>query len=193
MFGGVARSYLFVITGTELRFGSVRGMDVAADVLLVVVGGCEDVLASPQSLADACKDTGTSCSWSFCNASTKPRAKLSWSFSLPVAEIKPDGPPGVMGVGINPLLLIIIRSSSGLASFNSFRSGDCSSPAGECSENIFRFLPELLVALFSKSSLRLDLSKFIVPIRSLKATCDITRCKLVIWWFFVLFLISDYM
>jgi len=174
MFGGVARSYLFVITGTELRFGSVRGTDVAAEVLLVVVGGWVDVFASPQSLADACKDTGTSCSWSFCNASTKPRAKLSWSFSL-VAEIKPDGPPGVMGVGMNPLLFMIIRSSSGLASFNSFRSGDCSSPAGECRENIFRFLPELFVALFSKSSLRLDLSKFIVPIRSLKATCDITR------------------
>lgn len=117
------------------------------------------------------RETGTSCSCSFCNASTKPRAKLS-SFS-PVGI--PDGPPGVIGVGIKPLLLMIIRSSSGLASFRSFRSGDWSRPAGECKENIFRFLPELFVALFSKSSLRFVLSKFIVPIRSLNATWDITR------------------
>jgi len=38
MFGGVARSYLFVITGTELRFGSVRGTDTATAVLTVDVG-----------------------------------------------------------------------------------------------------------------------------------------------------------
>lgn len=55
------------MTGTELRFGSVRGADIAG-VGLLVVGGCVDVLASlraaaaPQSLAEAAKDTGTSCS-----------------------------------------------------------------------------------------------------------------------------------
>ena len=67
MFGGVALSYLLVMTGTELRFGSVWGADIAG-VGLLVVGGCVDVLASlraaaaPQSLAEAAKDTGTSCS-----------------------------------------------------------------------------------------------------------------------------------
>ena len=81
-----------------------------------------------------------------------------------------------MGVGMNPLLLMIIRSSSGLPSLRSLRSGDCRRPAGECRENILRFRPELVVALFSRSSLRLDLSKFIVPMRSLKTDCDMRRC-----------------
>jgi len=136
-----------------------------------------------QSFDEAVRETGISCSWSFCSASTNPRAKLSWSsaFSLPAVS-NPDGPPGVMGVGMNPLLFMIIRSSSGLASFRSFRSGDWRRPAGECREKILRFRPGLVVALFSRSSLRLDLSKFIVPIRSLNTMLDMGGNFFFVTW-----------
>jgi len=107
----IPRSYLlFVITGTELRFGSPACHRTGFTIVVnfVVAGAVvdksplEDIVLAGVAETLGATDT-TSCSCSFCRASMNPRAKLSWSseplFSSPVV-LQPGAPPPGVIVGV---------------------------------------------------------------------------------------------